>query len=106
VRMLWRALSIKPLAGSRSRLRWSGLWEFNRFLVGSYCKEGTCAKSFLLMLVNVMLRPFTTVMVRRGCSSFNCRDACTYTRGSVRRASGFVRTGNPELTPQTLAAGS
>jgi len=37
------------------------------------------------------------VMVRRGCSSFKRRDACTYTRGSVRRASGFVLTSNPEV---------
>ncbi|MGA8621775.1 MAG: hypothetical protein WB660_25030, partial [Candidatus Sulfotelmatobacter sp.] len=47
-------------------------------------------------LVNVLLPAFTPVMVRRGCSSFKRRYACTYTRGSVRRASGFVLTSNPE----------
>jgi hypothetical protein len=49
------------------------------------------------MLVNVLLPAFTPVMVRRGCSSFKRRYACTYTRGSVRRASGFVLTGNTEV---------
>ena len=49
------------------------------------------------MLVNVLLPAFTPVMVRRGCSSFKRRYACTFTRGSVRRASGFVLTGNPEV---------
>jgi hypothetical protein len=36
-------------------------------------------------------------MVRRGRSSFERRNAFTYARGSVGRASGFVLTGNPEI---------
>jgi hypothetical protein len=32
-------------------------------------------------------------VVRRGRSSFKRRNACTYTCGSLRRASGFVLTG-------------
>ncbi len=55
-------------------------------------KKGVARKAWLLMLVNVLLPAFTPVMVRRGCSSFKRRYACTYTRGSVRRASGFVLT--------------
>jgi hypothetical protein len=59
--------------------------------------NGVARKAWLLMLVNVLLPAFTAVMVRRGCSSFKRRYACTYTRGSVRRASGFVLTGKPEV---------
>jgi hypothetical protein len=51
----------------------------------------------LLILVNVLLPAFTPVMLRRGCSSFKGRYACTDTRGSVRRASGFVLTSKPEV---------
>ena len=58
-------------------------------------KKGVARKAWLLMLVNVPLSAFTPVMVRRSCSSFKRRYACTYTRGSVRRASGFVLTGKP-----------
>ncbi len=61
-------------------------------------KKGVARKAWLLMLVNVLLPAFTPVMVRRGCSSFKRRYACTYTRGSVRRASGFVLTGNSDVT--------
>ena len=56
-------------------------------------RKGLARKPWLLMVVNVLLPAFTLVMVRRGCSSFKRRDTCTYTRGSVRRASGFVLTG-------------
>jgi hypothetical protein len=52
-------------------------------------KKGVVGKVWLLMLVNVLLPAFTPVMVRRGCSSFKRRYACTYKRGSVRRASGL-----------------
>ncbi len=58
-------------------------------------KKGVARKAWLLMLVNVLLPAFTPVMVRRGCSSFKRRYACTFTRGSVRRASGFVLTRRP-----------
>jgi hypothetical protein len=47
-------------------------------------KKGIARKAWLLMLVNVRLLAFTPVMLRRGCSSFKRRYACTYTRGSVR----------------------
>ncbi len=60
-------------------------------------KKGVARKAWLLMLVNVLLPAFTPGMVRRGCSSFKRRYACTYTRGSVRRASGFVLTGSWEV---------
>jgi hypothetical protein len=56
-------------------------------------KKDLARKALLSMFVNVLLRAFTPVMVRRGCSSFKRKYACTYTRGSVRRASGFVLTG-------------
>jgi hypothetical protein len=56
-------------------------------------KKGVVRKAWLLMLVNVVLPAFTRVMVRGGCSSIKRKYACTYTRGSVRRASGFVQTG-------------
>ena len=49
------------------------------------------------MLINVLLPAFAPAMILGGCFSFKRRDACTYTRGSVRRASGFVLTGNPEV---------
>jgi len=60
-------------------------------------KKGVVRKAWLLMLVNVLLLAFTPVMVRRCCSSIKRRYACTYPRGSVRRASGFVLTGSSEV---------
>ena len=60
-------------------------------------RKGLARQPWLLMVVNVLLPAFTLVMVRRGCSSFKRRDACAYTRGSVRRASGFVPTGKREV---------
>ena len=59
--------------------------------------KGVARKAWLLMLVNALLPAFNPVMVRRGCSSFKRRYARTDTRGSVRRASGFVLTGNPDV---------
>jgi hypothetical protein len=53
-------------------------------------KKGVVRRGWLLMLVNILLPAFTPVMAGRGCSSFKRRDACTYTRDSVRRASGFL----------------
>ncbi|MGA2950466.1 MAG: hypothetical protein ABSD86_24260, partial [Candidatus Sulfotelmatobacter sp.] len=47
--------------------------------------------------VNVLLLAFTPMIVRRGSSSFKRRYACTHTRGSVRRVSGFVLTGKQEV---------
>ena len=69
-------------------------------------KKVGARKAWLLMLVNALLPAFTPVMVRRGCSSFKRRYACTYTRGSVRRVSGFVLTRNPELTDDITTSAS
>jgi hypothetical protein len=49
-------------------------------------------KALFLMFVNVLLLAFTPVMVRRCSSSFKRRYACTYVRGSIRRAGGLVQT--------------
>ena len=62
-------------------------------------KKGVARKAWLLMLVNALLPAFNPVMVRRGCSSFKRKYACSYTRGSVRSASGFVLTGKQESNP-------
>jgi hypothetical protein len=62
-------------------------------------KNGVVRKACLLIFVNLQLLALIPVMVRRGCSSFKRRYACTYTRGSVRHASGFVLTGNSEIEP-------
>jgi hypothetical protein len=43
-------------------------------------------------------------MVRRARSSFKGRNPCTYTRGSVRRASGFVLTGHPETIRRSVGS--
>jgi hypothetical protein len=63
-------------------------------------KRGIARKALLLMFVKVLLLAFAPVMVRHCSSSFfKRRYACTYVRGSVRRASGFVVTGNPNVMP-------
>src|SRR6266700_3130753 len=75
------------------------LWEFNRFLPEKPCQTGTLLKTLLLrpigaeflVTICVILPPAPSVL-QEGSS-----DACVYTRGSVRRASGFVLTGNPEV---------
>ena len=73
------------------------LWEFNRFLPEKPCQTGTLAKTLLLIFIMEQLwrhlhRPTSgPTRFSRGQS-----DACIYTRGSVRRASGFVLTGKPE----------
>ncbi len=48
----------------------------------------------LLATICVILPPAPSVL-QEGSS-----DGCVYTRGSVRRASGFVLTGNPEVRPR------
>jgi hypothetical protein len=60
-------------------------------------KKRVARKALLLMFVNVLLLAFTPMIVRRGPSSFKRRYACTNTRGSVRRVSGFVLTGKQEV---------
>ena len=103
VTMLWRAfdktVSRKPLAFAVDAAYGNSI----DLGVGSHCKEGTCAKSLVIDAHQCTARGVHRVMVRRGCSSFKRRDACTYTRGSVRRASGFVLTGNPEIEGLVLS---
>src|SRR5713101_366100 len=72
------------------------LWEFNRFLPEKLCQTGTLLKTLLLrpigaeflVTICVILPPAPSVL-QEG-SSEGSSDACVYTRGSVRRASGFV----------------
>ncbi len=74
------------------------LWKFNRFLPEKPCQTGTLAKRLLLMLIDVGL-PAICVILPPAPSVLqeDSSDACVYTRGSVRRASGFVLTGNPHV---------
>ena len=82
--------------------RWCGgrgvLWELNRFRLGSHCKNRSYAKSPLLMLIDILLLLSSEVIVTPNGQSVktaqlgNRSDACVHTRGSVRRASGFVQT--------------
>jgi len=59
---------------------------------------GTLAKRLLLMLIDVgllamhVILPPAPSVLQEGSP-----DACVYTRGSVRRASGFVLTGKQEV---------
>ena len=74
------------------------LWKFNRFLPDTPCQTGTLVKTPLLMLIDICLAIICVILppapsVLQAGSS----DACVYTRGSVRRASGFVLTRNPEV---------
>ena len=74
------------------------LWEFNRFLPEKPCQTGTLAKRLLLMLIDVQFsQPSASSYLRRHPFFKRSSDACVYTRGSVRRASGFVLTGKPEV---------
>jgi hypothetical protein len=75
------------------------LWEFNRFLPEKPCQTGLSPKKLLLQLIDVALRatmcgilPPAPFVLQEDSS-----DACVYTRGSVRRASGFVPTGFEEV---------
>jgi hypothetical protein len=87
------------------------LWEFNRFLPEKPCQTGILLETLLLRLIDVevlaticVILPPAPSVLQEGSS-----DACVYTRGSVRRASGFVLTGKPEFgraTPvRTLIGG-
>jgi hypothetical protein len=54
------------------------------------------------MLIDVQLLAATHVILPPAPSVFQeSSDAGVYTRGSVRRASGFVLTGNPEVSAWT-----
>ena len=76
------------------------LWEFNRFLPEKPCQTGSLAKRLLLMLIEVLLLAAIDVILPPAPSVFQeSSDAGVYTRGSVRRASGFVLTGYSEVMP-------
>jgi hypothetical protein len=82
------------------------LWEFNRFLPEKPCQTGTLVKRLLLMLIDagllgiigIILPPAPSV-VQGGSSDSSDSEAWVYSRASVRRASGFVLTGKPEIEP-------
>ena len=62
------------------------------------------------MLIDILLLSSSEVIVTPNGQSVkttqlgNSSDACVYTRGSVRRASGFVLTGNTEVVPSQKSA--
>jgi hypothetical protein len=76
------------------------LWKFNRFMPEKPCQTGTLVKRLLLMLIDIrfpaicVILPPAPSVLQEGSS-----EACVDTRGSVRRASGFVLTGIPEVMP-------
>ncbi len=75
------------------------LWEFNRFLPENPCQTGTLAKTLLLRLIDVELLAIICVILPPAPSVLQegSSHPCVYTRGSVRRASGFVLTGKREV---------
>ena len=75
------------------------LWEFNRFLPENPCQTGTLAKTLLLIFIDVAILATISIILPPAPSVLQegSPDACVYTRGSVRRASGFVLTGKPEV---------
>ncbi len=95
--MLWRAFDKtvrrKPLAFAADAVYGNSI-DLELEVVA---RKGVARKALLLMFVNVLLLAFTPMIVRRGSSSFKRRYACTHTRGSVRRVSGFVLTGKQEV---------
>lgn len=75
------------------------LWKFNQFLPEKPCQMGTLGNRLLLMLIDVellaticVIPPPAPSLLQEGSS-----DACVYTRGSVRRTSGFVLTSYTEV---------
>ena len=81
------------------------LWKFNRFLPEKPCQMGTLAKRLLLMFIDVGL-PAMRVILPPAPSVLQegSPGACVYTRGSVRRASGFVLTGYTEVIHLIVAS--
>src|SRR6266705_1258932 len=81
------ALSIKPLEGSRLRLRRTrsmgiqSIWSWKALQ-----RRGVARKAWLLMLVNALLPAFNPVMVRRGCSSLQAQTASAAPAASFSRA--------------------
>jgi hypothetical protein len=82
------------------------LWEFNRFLPEKPCQTGALLKTLLLRLIGVELLATICVILPPAPSVLQegSSDACVYTRGSVRRASGFVLTGKQEVIPGQKSA--
>ena|ERR1700757_3269152 len=95
--MLWRAFDKtvrrKPLAFAADAVYGNSI----DLELEVIAKKGVVRKALLLMFIDVLLLAFTPVMLRDGSPFFKRRYACTYTRGSVRRVSGFVLTGTPEV---------
>src|SRR5258708_25112767 len=82
------------------------LWKFNRFLPEKPCQMGTLAKRLLLMLIDVGLQAMRVILPPApSVLQEGSPDACVYTRGRVRRASGVVLTSKPEVMPG-LTSGS
>ena len=74
------------------------LWNFNRLSPEKPCQAETLAKNVLLMLIDVRLQAICAILPPApSVLQEDSLDACVYTRGSVRRASGFVLTGNTEI---------
>ncbi len=74
------------------------LWKFNRFLPEKPCQTGTLAKTLLLMLIDVRLSAICVILPPApSVLQEDSSGACVNTRGSVRRASGFVLTGKAEV---------
>jgi len=83
--------------------RTRALWEFNRFLPEKPCQTGSLVKRLLLMLIDVKLFAAIDVILPPAPSVFQeSSDAGVYTRGSVRRASGFVQVGFSPVIGRSL----
>ena len=83
----------KPLAGCGGR---GVLWELNRFRPGSHCKKGSYGETLLLMLIKYIAPPIQRGHPNAGRSVGQDHRRLRNTRGSVRRASGFVLTSHTE----------
>ena len=101
---VWRrysgALSIKPLEGSRLRLRQTRSMGIQSIWAWKSLQRRELREKLVIDARQCTAPRTHCVMVRRGCPSFKSAETlATYTRGSVRRASGFVQTSYPEVIP-------
>ena len=69
------ALSIKPLEGSRSRGA-ADAGYLNRFRLGSHCNKRSCAKTPLLMLIDILLLASSEVILAPEGQSVETTDTC------------------------------
>ena len=68
----------KPRAGCGGR---GVLWELNRFRLGSHCNKRSCAKTPLLMLIDILLLASSEVILAPEGQSVKTTDTCgLYTR--------------------------